>query len=270
MRPICFLSDFGITDDFVGTCKGVVASISPGTTVIDLTHSVPSFAIEAGAELLQHATRYMPDDTVYLAIVDPGVGTSRREVALETNGGAILVGPDNGLLIPASESLGGISRAVFLTNDEFHIKPVSNTFHGRDIFSPVAAHLASGVPLAELGEAASPEALTPLGLEEDAANGKDIAASVIDIDRFGNARLSVKQENCGLEYGDELRLDIGDGDMEVRYVPTFGSATGGELILLPDSHWRLSVSVNQGNAARALSLTIGSKVVIKRNNNVER
>ena len=111
VRPICFLSDFGLGEDFVGLCKGVMLRISPDAAIIDLTHQVPGFAIEAGAEILEHATRYMPEDTVYLAIVDPGVGTKRRALALRTPTGALLVGPDNGLLVPAAESLGGIECA---------------------------------------------------------------------------------------------------------------------------------------------------------------
>ena len=144
MRPVCFLSDFGLADDFVGTCKGVMLRIAPGLHIVDLTHEVPGFAVEAGAEILQHATRYMPADAVYLAVVDPGVGTGRRELALQTEGGALLVGPDNGLLIPAAESLGGVSEAVVLTDERYHQKPISNTFHGRDVFAPIAGHLAVG------------------------------------------------------------------------------------------------------------------------------
>ena len=147
MRPVCFLSDFGLADDFVGTCKGVMHRIAPGLSIVDLTHEVPDFGIETGAELLQHVTRYMPADAVYLAVVDPGVGTERRGIALRTGSGALLVGPDNGLLGAAAESLGGISGAVDLTEEHFHLHPVSNTFHGRDVFAPVAAHLAGGVGL---------------------------------------------------------------------------------------------------------------------------
>src|ERR687890_2390048 len=130
MRPVCFLSDFGLADDFVGTCKGVMLRIAPGLSVVDLTHEVPDFGVEAGAEILQHATGYMPGDAVYLAVVDPGVGTERRELALQTQGGALLVGPDNGLLVPAAESLGGIVAAFSLTNATYHVQPVSSTFHG--------------------------------------------------------------------------------------------------------------------------------------------
>src|ERR687894_3017863 len=130
MRPIFFLSDFGLADDFVGTCKGVMLGIAPGVAVVDLAHDVPGFEVEAGAEILQHATRYMPDDAIYLAVVDPGVGTERRALALRTEKGAYLVGPDNGLLVPAAEALGGVWEVALLNNERFHVQPVSNTFHG--------------------------------------------------------------------------------------------------------------------------------------------
>jgi len=264
MRPICFLSDFGLADDFVGTCKGVMLSIAPGVTVVDLTHEVPGFGVEAGAEILQYATRYMPADAVYLAVVDPGVGTERRALALRTGSGALLVGPDNGLLVPAAESLGGVSEAVLLTNGRYHVHPVSNTFHGRDVFAPAAAHLVAGVGLSELGEAADPSSLTRFRAAdvEEAGAGGSLAARIIAIDRFGNARLSVMQEESGLEYGTELMVDAGDGEMSVRYVETFGAAKAGELVLVPDSHWRLSLAVNKGNAAQALGLKIGERVLL--------
>ncbi len=262
MRPICFLSDFGLTDDFVGTCKGVMLSIAPGVAIVDLTHEVPGFEVGVGAEILRHTTRYMPDDTIYLAVVDPGVGTQRWALALRTENGAFMVGPDNGLLIPAAEALGGIREVVLLTNERYHVHPVSNTFHGRDVFAPAAAHLAVGVELWELGEVADPSSLVGLslpGVEEESA-GKGVAARILSIDRYGNARLSVMQEESGLEYGAVLKVDAGDGEMPVRYLETFGSAKAGELVLVPDSHWRLSLAINKGNAAHALGLKIGGKV----------
>ncbi len=261
MRPVCFLSDFGLADDFVGTCKGVMLGIAPGLPIVDLTHAVPGFAVEAGAEILQHATRYMPADAVYLAVVDPGVGTRRRKIALKTEDGALLVGPDNGLLVPAAESLGGISGAVVLTDERYHLKPISNTFHGRDVFAPVAAHLAAGAELSGLGEAVDPSSLVQLDPPGALSNaGEDFVTRIIAIDRFGNARLSLAQEESGLEYGDDLKVDVGDGRMSVRYVDTFGSAKAGELVLVPDSHWRLSLAINKGNAAQALALGVGGKV----------
>jgi S-adenosylmethionine hydrolase len=261
MRHICFLSDFGLADDFVGTCKGVMLGIAPGVAIVDLTHEVPGFEVEAGAEILHHATRYMPDGTIYLAVVDPGVGTARRAVALRTGDEAFLVGPDNGLLVPAAGALGGISEVALLNNERYHVHPVSNTFHGRDIFAPAAAHLAAGVELSELGEAADPSSLVRLGLPGvEESTGEGVEARIISIDRYGNARLSVMQEESGLEYGAQLKIDAGDGEMPVRYLETVGSANAGELVLVPDSHWRLSLAINKGNAAHALGLKVGGWV----------
>src|SRR5215217_3026313 len=263
MRPVCFLSDFGLADDFAGTCKGVMLRIASEVSIVDLTHEVPGFEVESGAEMLQHATRYMPADTVYLAVVDPGVGTERRELALRTESGALLVGPDNGLLVPAAESLGGISAACALTEKRFHLHPVSSTFHGRDVFAPVAAHLAAGVGLSDLGEPVDPSSLMrlrPASVKVD--EGAGLVTRIISVDRFGNARLSIMHKELGLEYSDALKVDAGDGGMSVRYVETFGSAKPGELVLVPDSHWRLSLAINKGSAAQALGLKTGATVRI--------
>ncbi|MGB3635030.1 MAG: SAM-dependent chlorinase/fluorinase [Rubrobacteraceae bacterium] len=264
MRPICFLSDFGFSDDFVGTCKGVMARIEPGANVIDLTHEVPGFEVEAGAEILKHATRYMPLDTIYLAVVDPGVGTQRRALAVRTGDGPLMVGPDNGLLLPVAESLGGITEAIELTNGKYHVQPVSSTFHGRDIFAPAAAHLAAGVDLSELGREVDPGSLVPLVLPGfETVSGSVYKARILDIDRYGNARLSVMQDELPLKYGAKLQVDSGDGEMPVRYLATFGAASDGELVLVPDSHWRLSLAINKGNAAHALALHRGDFVLFR-------
>jgi S-adenosyl-L-methionine hydrolase (adenosine-forming) len=261
-RPICFLSDFGLGEDFVGLCKGVILRIAPKAAVIDLTHEVPGFAVEAGAEILEHATRYMPEDTVYLAIVDPGVGTERRALALSARDGALLVGPDNGLLIPAADSLDGIKSAVSLTNADFHLRPVSNTFHGRDIFSPAAARLAMGLNPARLGEVVDPASLARIelpGIEREGAN--TLVASIISVDRYGNARLSATTEETGYRFGALLKVEAGErGEMLVRYVETFGHSKVGDLVLVPDSHQRLGLSVNKGHATRALALKMGDRV----------
>lgn len=261
-RPICFLSDYGLGDDFVGLCKGVILRIAPGATIIDLSHEVPGFSVEAGAEILEHATRYMPEDTVYLAIVDPGVGTERRALALSTTGDSLLVGPDNGLLAPAAEALGGITSAVSLTNPDYHVQPVSSTFHGRDIFAPAAAHLAAGLNPALLGEAVEPASLArvePSRVERESEN--TIATTIIAVDRYGNARLSAKAEEAGFDFDTLLRVELGEGErMLVHYVETFGHVKVGDLVLVPDSHRHLSLSVNQGNASRALALEVGTRV----------
>lgn len=264
MKPICFLSDFGLGDDFVGLCKGVISRVAPGAHVIDLSHEVPGFGIEAGAEILEHATRYMPDDAVYLAVVDPGVGTERRGLALATSRGSFLVGPDNGLLVPAAEAMGGVASAVSLTNREYQVLPVSNTFHGRDIFAPAAAHLAAGLDLSKLGERVAPESLARVDLPgaEERADGS-ISAKILGVDRYGNARLSVRQDEVPFGFGTVLEVAAGEGGMAVRYMETFGSSKAGDLVIVPDSHRRLSLCVNRGNASRALSLKAGDRVLLK-------
>jgi S-adenosylmethionine hydrolase len=261
MRPICFMSDYGLSGVLVGTCKGVMADIAPRSPIIDVTHSVPGFDVVRGAETLRHATRYMPEDAVYLAVIDPGDKTERRALAAEVHSGAYLVGPDNGLLLPAAEALGGIARAVHLTNPRYHRQPVSNAFHGRDVFSPVAAHLAAGADLDDLGEQVLPASMSSIdfpGFRWEPGGG--IAAEIIDIDRFGNARLSVMQEDLNLGYGTPLEIKVRDEVIDARYVETFGASETGDLVLVPDSHWRLSLAVNKGNAARALLLSVGDEV----------
>jgi S-adenosyl-L-methionine hydrolase (adenosine-forming) len=264
MRPICFISDYSLDGVLVGTCKGVMMSIAPRTTIIDVAHGVPEFDVIRGAETLQHATRYMPEDAVYLAIVDPGDKTKRRALAAEVRSGAYLVGPDNGLLLPAAEALDGIVRAVDLTNPRYHVQPVSNTFHGRDVFSPVAAHLAAGANLSDLGKDVDPASMVSIdfpGFRRERDRG--LTAEIIDIDRFGNARLSVMQERLTYRYGTPLEIGVRDESMDARYVETFGASEIGDLVLVPDSHWRLSLAVNRGNAARALLLYVGDEVRIK-------
>jgi S-adenosyl-L-methionine hydrolase (adenosine-forming) len=264
MRPICFISDYGLTDVLVGSCKGVMMSIAPGSPIIDVTHTVPGFDIIRGAEALRHATRYMPENSVYLAVVDPGDKTKRRALAAEVHSGAYLVGPDNGILLPAADALGGIVRAVQLTNPRYHVHPVSGAFHGRDVFSPVAAHLAAGANIGDLGEGVTAPSMVSLdfpGFRQESGGG--VAAEIINIDRFGNARLSVMQEDLGFPYDTPLEIGVRDEVIEARYVETFGSAEDGDLVAVPDSHWRLSLAVNRGNAARALLLSVGEEVRLK-------
>ena len=241
MRPICFVSDYGLTGVLVGSCKGVMMGIAPQVTIIDVTHSVPGFDVIRGAETLRHATRYMPEDAVYLAVVDPGDKTKRRALAAEVRSEAYLVGPDNGLLLPAAQALGGIARVVHLTDPRYHAQPVSNTFHGRDVFPP-ASMISIDFP------------------EFRQEPGGGLAAEIIDIDRFGNARLSVMQEDLHLRYGTPLEIGVRDESMDASYVETFGASETGDLVLVPDSHWRLSLAVNKGNAARALLLSVGDEV----------
>jgi len=262
MRPICFISDYGLSGELVGICKGVMLGIAQGVTVIDVTHGVAGFDVVRGAETLRHATAYMPEDAVYLAVIDPEDKTGRRALAAETKNGAYLVGPDNGLLLPAAEALGGVARAVQLTDQRYHVQPVSNSFQGRDIFSPVAAHLAVGADLGDLGEDIDPSSMTPIDFPRARREADGLMTEIIDIDRYGNVRLSATLDDVDLQYGAPVEIVVRDETMDARYVQTFGSSDGGDLVLLADSHWRLSLAVNKGNAARALLLSVGDKVSI--------
>ena len=258
------MSDYGLSGELVGTCKGVMMGIAPRVSIIDVIHSIPKFDVVRGAEILRHATRYMPEDAVYLAVIDPGDKNERRELAVEARRGACLVGPDNGLLLPAAEALGGVVRAVELTNPRYHVHPVSNSFHGRDVFSPVAAHLAAGTDLGDLGEDVIPGSMVTIDFpraRREADGG--LVAEIIDIDRFGNARLSAMRDDIDLRYDTPVEIRVRDDVMDAKYVKTFGASETGDLVLVPDSHWRLSLAVNKGNAARALLLSLGDEVRIE-------
>jgi S-adenosyl-L-methionine hydrolase (adenosine-forming) len=190
---ITFLTDFGLADDFVGTCHGVIAGIAPEARVIDITHGIRPGHVVQGALVLANVLPYMPAG-VHLAVVDPGVGGSRRALALRDAEGRLHVGPDNGLLLPAVERFGGIAAAHELANADYSLQPVSRTFHGRDLFSPAAAHLAAGVPLEELGPPLDPEQLVRVDVPEAEVGQSRIRASALTVDRFGNIALNLTRE----------------------------------------------------------------------------
>jgi S-adenosylmethionine hydrolase len=226
-RPIVFLTDYGYRDPFVGTCHGVIARIAPDTRVIDLTHAVPRQDVLRGAVELARSIPYMPTDAVFVAVVDPGVGSDRREVALVA-GPALMVGPDNGVLSLAAETLGGVDAAVEISSEEVVLSPVSRTFHGRDVFAPAAAHLAAGMALEELGPAVDPSSLQRL---EDAgvADGRVLVVNGRRLPRAG----------------------------------TFAELPEREPGIIVDSEGYLAIVVNHGNAATALGLAAGDAVVVE-------
>src|SRR3954463_3658259 len=187
---ITFLSDFGLDDDFVGTCHGVIARIAPDVRVIDITHGIRPGRVLQGALMLANTLAYMPIG-VHLAVVDPGVGGIRRPLALCDGEGRLYVGPDNGLLLPAADRFGGVAEAHELANPAYALDSVSRTFHGRDLFSPAAAHLALGVPLGELGPPIDPQALVRLDLPQPEVGQQRIRALVLGVDRFGNIALNL-------------------------------------------------------------------------------
>ncbi len=253
---ISFLSDYGLEDDFVGVCHGVIAGICPEATVIDLTHGISRGDVRAGALILRNGLRYLPRG-VHLAVVDPGVGGERRGIALRLADGRFLVGPDNGLLSLAADAGGGVVEAVDIGASPFALHPVSATFHGRDIFAPVAARLAGGAALADAGVPVDAGALVALELPRAQVVDGVLVAHVVYIDRFGNVQLDV--EEPAFEPGGAFEVAGG----RARYLRTFADAAAGELILYEDSSRRLAVAVNQGDAAARLGLAVNDPVPIR-------
>jgi S-adenosyl-L-methionine hydrolase (adenosine-forming) len=262
---VTFLSDYGLTDDFVGVCHGVIASICPEARVIDISHGVARHDVRAGAVILAGALPYMPVG-VHLAVVDPDVGAERRAVALRTGDGRLLVGPDNGLLWPAVQGAGGAVEAVEIATSPFRLEPVAATFHGRDIFAPVAARLAAGAMLAEAGSPCDPEALVKLELPRPRREGAALVAHAIYIDRFGNVQLDVSHDDLadsGLKLGARLRLAVpSGGTFKAQYARTFADVGIGQLIVYEDAYRRLAVAVSRGSAARRLDVSIDDELRI--------
>ena len=263
-RYITFLTDFGLQDDFVGVCRGVMRGIAPEATVIDVTHGIPPQAVTQGAVVLARALPYLPV-CVHLAVVDPGVGSRRRPVAVRTRSGRILVGPDNGLLMRAADGE-GIDAARALTNDRYHLEDVSRTFHARDIFAPVAAHLAAGVPFDDLGRSIDPEALVRVDLPEPEVGNAKLVASVVTIDRFGNLALNVTREHLeklSLGPGDWVELHFSLDPYYAQIAETFADAKPGGLILYEDSYDAIAIAVRDGNAARLTGAAPGDRVRLR-------
>jgi S-adenosylmethionine hydrolase len=266
-RPVVFCSDYGLEDEFVGVCHGVIARIAPDAQIIDLAHAVKRHDVVEGATILARSAPFMPLDAVYLAVVDPGVGSERRPVAMSAAAGALLVGPDNGLLGPALDVLGGATHAVQIAEPDYLLSPVSRTFHGRDVFAPAAAHLSIGLPLERLGPALAPATLERLDLPRPEIREGTVLSSVLGVDRFGNVQLNVGEDDleaAGLSDAATLRLETPREHRTVHRVHTFSDAPEGEMAALIDSSGFLAVIVNRGSAARVLRVERGNGVVLAR------
>jgi S-adenosyl-L-methionine hydrolase (adenosine-forming) len=261
---IAFLTDFGLQDDFVGTCHGVIKRIAPDVQIIDVTHGIEPHQVLQGALVLAATLPYMPVG-VHLAVVDPGVGSARRPLALRDQEGHVFVGPDNGLLIPAAEAGGGVLAAHELVNPEYALQPVSRTFHGRDLFAPAAAHIATGVSLDQLGPPLDPEVLVRLGLPEPEVDAARIGARALYVDRFGNVQLNVAGSHlagAGAEPGRRVRLELPHGTRMAVVARTFADVPTGDVVLYEDSYGNVAIAVSRGSAAAALGLGAGEPVWI--------
>jgi S-adenosyl-L-methionine hydrolase (adenosine-forming) len=261
---ITFLSDYGLRDDFVGVCHGVIASLCPQARVIDITHGVDRHDVRAGGLILQCVLPYLPVG-VHLAVVDPDVGAERRAVALRLADDRLLVGPDNGLLSLAAERAGGVIEAVDIAHSRFRLEPVSATFHGRDIFAPVAARLADGIPLVEAGEPCDPDGLIRLSLPRPRVQDGIVLAHAVYIDRFGNVGLDIEHDDLarlGLKPGHPVELAAGSVQAKASYARTFADVGSGELMVYEDAYRRLSIAVSHGSAAERLGLGMDDELRI--------
>ncbi len=262
---ITFLSDYGLEDDFVGVCHGVIASICPQARVIDVTHGLRRHDVLAGAIVLRNVLPYMPAG-VHLAVVDPEVGGERRAVALLMADGRFLVGPDNGLLSLAASSGDGVVEAADIGRSPFRLEPVSATFHGRDIFAPVAAQLAAGASLGDAGTPLDPAHLVEVTLPRPGRDGAALVAHAIYVDHFGNVELDVRHEDLaglGLERGRRVALDSGHETHIAQYARTFADVGPGDLLVYEDAYRTLAVAVSGADAAARLGLAPGDELRIR-------
>ena len=261
-RPIVFSSDFGYRNEWVGICHAVMARIAPDSRIVDLSHGLPPLNVMAAARLLVDSLPFLASDAVLVSIVDPSVGAD-RDVAIEANG-RLLVGPDNGLLVPACQALGGVERAVEITSPEVVLEPVSPSFHARDILCPAAAYLAAGMELEQLGPALDAATLTPLDLPEPLVEAGKIECEVIDLNRFGNAQLNVRQANlteAALDSLDQLEIRTLAASARARRAKTYADLLPDEYGLMFDPRdWLSLIRGNPGNAAAGLGLQMGDLV----------
>lgn len=260
-RIITLLSDFGLVDSYVAEMKAVILSICPEACIVDISHGVRKFDIRMGSFLLLRASRFFPKGTIHLAVVDPGVGTERRPIIVETERG-FYVGPDNGLLMPSSK-MDGIKHIHVISNPKYMLNEISRTFHGRDIFSPAAAYLSRGVPISDFG----PEIFDPIVPRFAEAKVHDglIEGEVVYIDDFGNLVTNITQNNltsAGISEGDMLLVKVRGKNFGLKLCEAYGRVSKNELLTIIGSSGFLEISVNQGSASRLLGVEAGEKIII--------
>ena len=261
---ISLTSDFGSSEEWVGVMKGVILSINPDAVIVDISHDIPPFDIGKGAFVLAAALSHLPAG-VHVAVVDPGVGTRRRAVVLQAGRGDLLIGPDNGLLLPAARRVGGVERAYSLENENLFKIPVHPTFHGRDIFAPAAAHLSLGVSPQEAGPQLDEADLVPAPWGRAKEGEGAVYAQVIDVDRFGSLRLNAYPEqvkSLGYQAGDTILLGVGEEELEATYASTFGKVEAGGILLFEDSSGVMAAGINGGSLARTTNTTPGDTLII--------
>lgn len=240
----------------------MIKQIAPEAEVLDVTHGIPPQHVLQGALMLAHTLSYMPVG-VHVAVVDPGVGGDRKPLALRGADGRLYVGPDNGILLIAADRLGGVEQAVEIAEPAYMLESVSSTFHGRDVFSPAAAHLANGVDLGELGPALDPTALVRLEVPEPTIGTARIRATVLYVDRFGNVQLNLTRdhlEQVGIVPGTQVEVEVAFDRFFAVAARTFADVRPGDVVLYEDSYRNVALALNQGNAAQAFGTKVGAEL----------
>ena len=260
------MSFVSVTADFgpvaTAICRGVILTIAPHATVIDLTAYVPAFDVRAGSLALWYGLPWLPIGT-HVAVVDPGVGTERRGVAIEVERGDVLVGPDNGLFMAAAERLGGVRRVHALEAAAYRLPIVTTTFHGRDVFAPAAGHLAAGVPVEALGAAVDPATLVVLPPSRPESIDGGLSVEVVTVDSFGNLYLGGVPDDLAAVVGPLTPgMPLRAADLELVWAETFGRVAPGEALLFEDSDGRLCLALNQASAAERLGVHEGDRIAI--------
>jgi S-adenosyl-L-methionine hydrolase (adenosine-forming) len=242
----------------------VIKSIAPDAEVLDITHGIAPHDVLQGALVLASTLPFMPVG-VHLAVVDPGVGSDRRAIALRGSDGRLYVGPDNGLLVHAADKLGGVEEAVELANPAYRLEPVAHTFHGRDVFAPASAHLAAGVELKELGPPLGADALVRIDVPAPSIGKRRIRATVLSVDRFGNVQLNLTRDDLaqvGIEAGSTLEVEVGFERYYAVAARTFAEVKGGDIILYEDAYWNISLAINRGSAAQMFGVGAGDELKV--------
>jgi len=232
--------------------------------VIDITHGIAPHNVIQGALALASTLPFMPEG-IHLAVVDPGVGSDRRAIALRGTDGRLYVGPDNGLLTLAADRLGGVAEAAELANPAYRLEPVAHTFHGRDVFAPAAAHLAAGVELAELGPGIAAADLVRIDLPAPSIGARRIRATVVYVDRFGNVQLNLTRDDLaqvGIESGSKLEIEVGFERYYAVTARTFAEVKGGDIVLYEDAYWNISLAINRGSAAEMFGVKAGDELKV--------
>lgn len=261
MHVLAFLTDYGTHDGFVGVCHGVIASTAPDARVIDVSHDVPPYDVRHGAAVLRRVAPYFPP-AVYLAVVDPGVGTARRAVVLRA-GPSMLMGPDNGLLLPAADALGGVSEAYALTNPAWRLPAVGATFHGRDVFAPAAARLVAGAPITDAGAPVPAAELVRLPPPTRSVRAGELDCASTYVDRYGNVQLAATAADLDvIGARPEARVTVSSRSVVATAVVarTFGDVGPGELVVYTDSDGQLALAENTGDAAGRFGIRAGDPV----------